>query len=806
MSATRFGDFLRFYRMRILLTQSELADRAGVSVRGIGDMERGRVATPHRATVDLLATALGLLDEEAAEFRELARGGEGASEPDPEEPRATSAVHTLPPLRTPFMGRERERAALDDFVANARSAAVPQVAVVHGQPGAGKSTFVIDAGSRLANRFEDGCLFVDLYVMGEPVPTDRAAHRLLCALGVDERVIPADLGDKLALYQSLLFNRTLLLVLDNAVSEAQVRPLLGGGPGTVVLVTSRSTLAGLNAGYRAELGSLDTASSIALLETVVGAGPVAAEPAAVARVAELCGGVPLALVIAGNRIASRPQWTIAGFAGRLEDERRRLSVLSAGDLRVRAACDLSCKHLSPDAVTMFARLALVPGPEIGVDLAAVAAGQDVEAAEAALEELANASLLGVGASPGRYVHHDLLRVFARDRLERDTDPAVVTETGTRVRHWLLAVATKGAAWFDETAALGLDAQWPTDAAAEPGFDGPDPVRTREAADRWLTGEVGQWLGALRAAAELGEHEQVLGLAQALGWFALLRGHGELWREVFEAGAAAADALGDTLALERQLDFLSWTLWELCGRIDDALAAHKRASALADELGDPAARSRNLYFGAPIHWYLGERAAAIADARMAAELFAGIGYEAGEHISIAMLGWFLGQEGKLGEAEAAHRRSVVYLRAKEPNPADDELLASFLARHAECLTGAGDLTGAFALLDEADTLYRKHDIRPKVVWVAGLRAAALVRDGRAAEAAGELTGALELAPTPDSRIETLVRLAEIAESAGGGVLAREHRIRALAECAGYNTPAMRAVAGRLAGELGVDTPI
>jgi hypothetical protein len=195
------------------------------------------------------------------------------------------------------------------------------------------------------------------------------AHRLLRLFGVDERQIPEDPDDRLSLYRSRLRDRTVLLVLDNAANEAQVRPLLASSPGTLVFVTSRRTLTGIDARNRLALELLPLGSSIELLRAVTGSERLDAEPEAAEQVAELCGSLPLALHIAGNRLTRRPQWTINYLAEQLEDEERRLSVLRAGDLQVRAAFEISYHELSPGAAILLRRLSLLPSPEVSTALA-----------------------------------------------------------------------------------------------------------------------------------------------------------------------------------------------------------------------------------------------------------------------------------------------------------------------------------------------------------------------------------------------------------------------------------------------------
>lgn len=683
MSTTAFGDFLRFYRSRVPLTQEELADRTGLSTRAISDMERGRTLSPQFRTVELLVDGLGLRDDEAAEFTTLARASRVvAAQERPTVPQVVASF-SLPPVLLDLTGRATERELLDGFAAEASSSSRLQIAVVHGAPGAGKTALAVDAGHRLGSLFSDGCVFLDLRgTDAEPLTPDRAAHRLLRSFGVDERQMPSDPDDKLSLYRSQLRDRTVLLVLDNAANEAQVRPLLASSPGTLVLLTSRRTLTGLDARHRLALELLPLDRSVELLRVVTGPERLGTEPEAAQRVAELCGGLPLALLIAGNRLTSRPQWTVGHLAEQLEDERRRLSVLRAGDLQVRAAFELSYHQLSPGAAALFRRLALMPSPDICGALAA----ELTDNAEEALEELADASLLGISDIPGRYTCHDLLHVFASERLELDDDPAVVLELRTRLRHWLLDVATRAARFFDH------------DVPAERSA----PVRDRESASRWLELELENWRGALRSAVDEGEHERVLALAQAMHWYSDMHGVGELWHDVFGAGARAARQLGRAGEAAEQLNYLSWALYALCGRPHDALAVHQEAAAMP--VGDTLTEAWTCYYGSAIRRRIGEPEKAVSLGRRSVELFQRAGYPIGENLALSLLGVMLHTAGHLGEAVEVQQRSVDQHRKAG---GDDELLSMLLIRLATTTAATGQVTTALDLLDEAESLFRPH---------------------------------------------------------------------------------------------------
>ncbi|MEU0882247.1 helix-turn-helix domain-containing protein [Lentzea sp. NPDC005914] len=771
MGTSAFGDFLRFYRSRIPLTQEELAERTGLSMRAISDMERGRTLTPQLRTVQLLIDGLDLEGDEAAEFTVLARAGRmSAAEEKPEVPGPVVVTGSLPPVLLELTGREAERAQLNGFASDAAKASRLQIAVVHGAPGAGKTALAVDAGHRLGSRFADGCVFLDLRGMdSDPLSPGKAAHRLLRSFGVDERQIPADADDKLSLYQSLLRERSVLLVLDNAVNEAQVRPLLASSPGTLVLVTSRNTLTGLDARHRLAVGLLPLDISVVLLRLVAGEDRVTAEAAAAERVAALCGGMPLALLIAGNRLAGRPQWTIAHLAEQLEDERRRLSVLRAGDLQVRAAFEMSYQQLSPGAATLFRRLSLVPGTSASAELAAVL----TSSSEEALDELADASLLGISETDGRYTLHDLLRVYAIERLELDDSPAVVEEVGSRLRHWLLATATEAARTFDQD----------------------HPAADRESAGRWLAAELENWRGALQSAVALGEHEQVLALAKAMHWYSDMHGVGELWREVFTAGAAAAQALGNSRDTAEQLNYLSWALYALCGLPHDALHVHEQAAAVL--VDDTVTEAWTWYYGSAIRRRVGEPEKAVWLGRRSVELFEQAGYLIGENLALSLLGLMLGTVGSVDEAIEVQQRSVQQHRKAG---GDEGLLSMLLIRLATSLAAAGEVLASLELLDEAETLFLEHGTTAGVARVRHNRGLVLMDAGRLDEAKDQLLSALDEARLSDHRIEIMARLAELAEAAGDGGEARELRVRALAECDRYDTPAVRGTAAKLASAL------
>ncbi|WP_284116970.1 helix-turn-helix domain-containing protein [Streptomyces fragilis] len=338
------GDFaalLRTLRGRAGLSQEELAHRSGLSVRAVADMERGRTRGPQRRTVAALVAALAPAEAEAGALERAAASGRPRPKPVPAAP----AGLRLPRDMRDFTAREADLERLR-AVAEEAGAAHPPVVLVTGQPGLGKTAFAVRAAHSLAGRYPDGQLAVDLHgTRAEPADPREVLGALLRACGVADAAVPQDLESRSGLFTALLEDRRMLLLLDNAADEAQVRPLLPAAGPTLTLVTSRNALAGLEGVHRLALGVLRREESVALMARVVGPDRVAAEAQAARDLADLCGQLPLAVRIAAQRLAARPQERLAKLAAQLSDEGRRLDALQAGDLQVRAAFALSYRCL-----------------------------------------------------------------------------------------------------------------------------------------------------------------------------------------------------------------------------------------------------------------------------------------------------------------------------------------------------------------------------------------------------------------------------------------------------------------------------
>lgn len=351
----------------------------------------------------------------------------------------------LPAVTRRFIGRERRLAELDGLVeANRGAGDSAAVAVVTGAPGIGKTALVVHWAHRIADRFPDGQLFLNLCGFGpsaEPLPAGRALCALLGALGVEPDRIPADTEAQAALYRSLLADKRMLVVLDNARAAEQVRPLLPGCPTCLVVVTSRNRLAGLIATEGARPVPLDLfteAEARDLLADRIGTRRTAAEPQAVDEIVARCAGLPLALAVSAAHAAVRPASGLAALAGR-RGRAHRLDALAEGDPAsdLRAVFSWSTRALGPAAARLFRLLGMHPGPHFTLGAAAGLAGLSHGRTERLLAELADACLISEPA-PGRYHIHSLLHAYAAEAMDLDGDGERYSAMRRMFDHYLYA--------------------------------------------------------------------------------------------------------------------------------------------------------------------------------------------------------------------------------------------------------------------------------------------------------------------------------------------------------------------------------
>lgn len=385
----------------------------------------------YRRTRDRLVDELGL--EPGAELRRLQQGIlardatlEAVAPPADHGTRGVPAQ--LPADLAGFTGRDKQLDQLCDVLRRDAADGPVVVSAVAGQAGVGKTTLAVHTAHRLREMFSDGQLYVNLRgVDAAPVEPGEVLGRFLRALGVDGPAMPDGTDERAALYRSMLATKRVLVVLDNAGGEDQVRPLLPGGPRCGVMITSRTRLAALEGAWRLDLDVLDNEQALELLAQAAGPERVAATPEAAETIVALCGGLPLAVRIAGARLAARPDWPLARLADRLADERHRLDELSAGDLEVRGSLTLSYTALTREARRALRLLGSADLPEFAAWVLAPLLDTDLAGAERLVDTLVRAQLLVVIGTDvtgqSRYRLHDLVRIYAHERAESDEPDA-----------------------------------------------------------------------------------------------------------------------------------------------------------------------------------------------------------------------------------------------------------------------------------------------------------------------------------------------------------------------------------------------
>ncbi|MFF7773356.1 BTAD domain-containing putative transcriptional regulator [Streptomyces tanashiensis] len=481
--------------------------------------------------------------------------------------------HQLPSAIADFTGREDElgRIVGELAVTDRPEGATVLVHRVSGGGGMGKTTLMVQAAHQIRARFPDGQIFLDLGGMTTmPMPPETALGLLLRSLGVAPEEVPGGVQARSALFRSLVAGRRMLILLDDAGDAAQVRPLLPGAAGSAVLVTSRRRLVSFP-GVRIDLGALPDHEAHRLLSSIVGEERVAAHPEATAEVLRACGGMPLALRLAGSRLAARPAWSVRDLAHRLNNHGRVLRELYADDLHVRTALQMSYELLLQEPTgpagpaRAFRLLGLMPSVAFGVEAAAALLECDGLSVEDWLEALVDAHLLESPA-PGRYQFHCLVQALARE-LAKETD---TEEERLRAVERLVTWSLRGA--DAATARLAPAGRRVPLEPGEPGeggvsFDGYD------AAYAWCERERELLVACVRLAHESGLHALAWKTAASL-WAFVRLGRGDDWFGTHTVGLAAARAEGDERAEAWMLNGIGNQVMQ-AGRPDEAIAYYRQ---------------------------------------------------------------------------------------------------------------------------------------------------------------------------------------------------------------------------------------
>jgi tetratricopeptide (TPR) repeat protein/DNA-binding XRE family transcriptional regulator len=635
-------------RKALGLSQEALAGRLGVERSTVVRWERGETeplpwVRPKLA--EMLRVSTDRLDD-------LLVGAAPASA-------ALAGVpHQLPAAVAGFTGRATEIAALTQIVDDAGAAERGTVVIsaIDGTAGVGKTALALHWAHQVADRFGDGQLYVNLRGFdpcGTPATAREAIHWFLDALGVPPERIPVDPEAQAGLYRSLLSGRRMLIVADNARDEQQVRPLLPASPGSLVLVTSRSQLAGLAAADGARLLTLDVLShgeAVQMLAARLGGRRAAAEPVAAEEIAGLCACLPLALSVAAARAAARPGFPLAALAAELADSADALDALDVGDpaASVRTVFSWSTRHLTAEAARMFGLLGAHPGPDISVPAAASLAGIAEADARRLLRELARAHLIAEHV-PGRYAFHDLLRAYAAGQAQHtDSDTGRREAVGRVLDHYLHTAA--GAALLLNPAKEPVVLVPP-----RPGAAARQPADYSQAL-AWFEAEHQVLLAAVTLAAGSGFDVHAWQLPWAMASYLQPRGHWQEWAATQRTALAAATRLGDTAgqALSGRLLAMACTA---LGDYDQARGHYAGSLTLYQRLGNRLGEAKVHQNLGGVARRQGRWADALGHAEQALRLCQALGDKASEAHTLNDVGWCHGRLGDYQQTRAFCRQAL-----------------------------------------------------------------------------------------------------------------------------------------------------
>ena len=773
-----FAGLLRQLRAEARLTQEELAEVAGLSARAVSDLERGINRTAHKDTALLLAGALNLAGPVRERFVAAARGrgpaadvlaargsGPGAF--------AAAATRALPHDIAAFTGRQAELARLMGGIdALAAAGGVVGIHAVGGMAGVGKTTFAVHAAHRLAGDFPDGQFFLPLHAHTtghRPVDPSNALASLLLTAGVPAAQIPPGLDARAGRWRDQVADKKILLLLDDAAGHEQVRPLLPGSAGSLVLVTSRRRLTALQDAIVISLDTLPPGEAAQLLARLAGRPDLGSATGPGREIARLCGYLPLAVGMLVSQLRHHPAWPAAGLTADLAAAKDRLALMHAENLSVAAAFGLSYADLTAGPQRLFRRLGLVPGPSFDGYAAAALDGTGLGEAGRHLGELYDQHLI-TETAPGRYQLHDLLREHAR-ALEAADDPAESDAAADRLLDYYLHTVLAAGRHIPARATAYRrrpDVRWAGDA--------PD-LSTLGRAAAWLEAERPNLGAAVGYAAGSGRHRHATQIPAAMGDFLAARGHWDQAATLHQTALTAARQAGDQPGQASSLHDLG-RMGTFTGDYTAAAASLAQAVALYGCIGDRVGQAYALCQQGTVQRWTGNYSAAIASYEQALVLARGSDDQRAQACALQLLSV---AQFEVGDylAPAANLASALDLYRSLRHRLGQAETLRFLGI---LLTRTGDYPAAGAKIRQALEIFGDLGDRPYQAWTLNDLGMVQQLTGDYPAAAASHQQALELLRElgkPTGQAEALNRLGELSLRTSATGQARDQHIRALA---------------------------
>jgi len=741
-----FGQLLRQLRMNAGLTQEELAELSGVSVRAISDLERGRYKTAKTHTARLLATGIGLTGPARARFEKAAVTG--LAEPGGLTVQGLPDVaRSLPPSIAGFTGRTAEfeillAATTDGISGNSPGPEAPggTICVIDGMAGVGKTEFAMHAARQLAPGFPDGCILVRLRGHADdqrPVEPGHVLEALLLQDRVGAGAIPGGLEARAGLWRQRMAGRRMLMLLDDASGSRQVRPLLPHSAGSMVIITSRQMLTALPGTVRIPVDELPPGDAAHMFAGVAGRADVQAEEETVAAVVRLCGYLPLAISLMAGQLKHHDSWTTADLAADLAEAGDRLSLMTAENESVSAAFALTYRNLAPDLQRLFRRLGLHAGADFDVYAAAALDGATPDSTRNRLDRLFGYHLVNEPFR-GRYRCHDLIREQSR-LLAADEPPAERAAATRRLLDYYLHTAHAADAYLARRTATRMPAAASVPAHA-PSFS------TRRDALAWMSAERLNLHASVGAAASTDRIGYASSIAAAMHGFLRTEGFLDQACALFSTVITAADAGGDRVrAADARTDLgniqraagdygaaaealtaalrlyradghsrreegnallnlggVQYTIADFTSATDNLTAALQVFSDQGDPLGEVTA----LDFLGTLHHAQGDFPAARARLSAALDLCVGLGHDIAEASVRNHLGLVELDTGDYRAAAASQERAITLFTGQGDRRGEATARNNLAAVQLE----TGDNTAATRNLTQAMELYRELGIK------------------------------------------------------------------------------------------------